>query len=196
MRFLLGRHRRDLHGYQSDTSRTWCVAGAERERTRARGTPCATHSSAPSKPCGRARCAATSIARRAPTLAAAGFGGGYERFTHRLGHGIGLEGHEDPYFDGGEHGAARARHDALATNRACMCSATSACGSRTSCRSTASGAVPFRVVARGAPASLLTGNAKRRGGADSPPAAGACGRLGRNGPDGITDCPRRAGCGS
>jgi Xaa-Pro dipeptidase len=30
-----------------------------------------------------------------------GFGPGYRYFTHRLGHGIGLEGHEDPYFDGG-----------------------------------------------------------------------------------------------
>jgi Xaa-Pro aminopeptidase len=30
-----------------------------------------------------------------------GYGSGYLTFTHRLGHGIGLEGHEDPYFDGG-----------------------------------------------------------------------------------------------
>jgi Xaa-Pro dipeptidase len=28
-------------------------------------------------------------------------GGGYENFHHRLGHGIGMEGHEAPYFDGG-----------------------------------------------------------------------------------------------
>ena len=26
---------------------------------------------------------------------------GYRDFTHRLGHGIGMQGHEDPYFDGG-----------------------------------------------------------------------------------------------
>jgi Xaa-Pro aminopeptidase len=31
----------------------------------------------------------------------AGYGPGYRTFTHRLGHGIGLEGHEAPYFDGG-----------------------------------------------------------------------------------------------
>ena len=30
-----------------------------------------------------------------------GFAGGYGALTHRLGHGIGMEGHEDPYFDGG-----------------------------------------------------------------------------------------------
>jgi Xaa-Pro dipeptidase len=31
-------------------------------------------------------------------MAKAGFGADYEYFTHRLGHGIGMEGHEYPYF--------------------------------------------------------------------------------------------------
>jgi Xaa-Pro dipeptidase len=34
-------------------------------------------------------------------LVALGFRAGYADFTHRLGHGIGVEGHEDPYYDGG-----------------------------------------------------------------------------------------------
>ena len=35
------------------------------------------------------------------SLERSGFGAGYAALTHRLGHGIGMEGHEDPYFDGG-----------------------------------------------------------------------------------------------
>ncbi|MGH9330725.1 MAG: uL15 family ribosomal protein, partial [Vicinamibacterales bacterium] len=34
-------------------------------------------------------------------IEAAGYPGGYTVFGHRLGHGIGLSGHEEPYFDGG-----------------------------------------------------------------------------------------------
>ena len=31
-------------------------------------------------------------------ITSAGFGSGYQLFTHRLGHGIGLDGHEHPYL--------------------------------------------------------------------------------------------------
>jgi Xaa-Pro dipeptidase len=34
-------------------------------------------------------------------IADAGYGAGYETFTHRLGHGIGMDVHEPPYCDGG-----------------------------------------------------------------------------------------------
>jgi len=39
------------------------------------------------------------VARQA--LADAGYDGGYGHLTHRLGHGIGMQGHEGPYLDGG-----------------------------------------------------------------------------------------------
>ena len=46
-------------------------------------------------PCGDVDRAARAV------IDASAFGTGYEVFTHRLGHGIGLEGHEDAYFDAG-----------------------------------------------------------------------------------------------
>jgi Xaa-Pro dipeptidase len=94
-----------LHGYQSDTTRTFVFDGAPRIEVE------------------RAWNAVRDAQRRAFELARAGttcrevdggardvfarvgFGSGYEKFTHRLGHGIGLETHEDPYFDGGSETA-------------------------------------------------------------------------------------------
>ena len=90
-----------LHGYQSDNTRTWvfdasptqevervwhAVRDAQRRAFEALrpGPPCA------------------SIDRAArESIAASGYGEGYATFTHRLGHGIGMEGHEEPYLDGG-----------------------------------------------------------------------------------------------
>jgi Xaa-Pro aminopeptidase len=46
------------------------------------------------------RCAAVDRAAR-DVIDAAGYGPGYRTFTHRLGHGIGLEGHEEPYLVAG-----------------------------------------------------------------------------------------------
>jgi Xaa-Pro dipeptidase len=90
-----------LHGYQSDNTRTWVFGappGAEVERAwRAvrDAQQRAFEALRPGAPCaGADRAARTSIE-------AAGFGAGYAAFTHRLGHGIGLEGHEEPYLDGG-----------------------------------------------------------------------------------------------
>jgi Xaa-Pro aminopeptidase len=90
-----------LHGYNSDNTRSWCVAGpvsprvsqvwnAVRDAQRAAfdvirpGVACREPDRA---------------ARRA--LESAGWSPGYEHLFHRLGHGIGLDGHEDPYLDGG-----------------------------------------------------------------------------------------------
>ncbi len=90
-----------LHGYQSDNTRTWVFDGqpsAEIERgwntvrdaqkkafaTLRAGTPC------------------REVDRAARgVIEAAGFGQGYTAFGHRLGHGIGMQVHEEPYLDGG-----------------------------------------------------------------------------------------------
>jgi Xaa-Pro dipeptidase len=87
--------------YQSDHTRTWCVEGEPEDEARrawvaTRDAQQAAYAAI--KP--GARCKDVDAAARA-TLERAGFGGGYEALTHRLGHGIGVEGHEDPYFDGG-----------------------------------------------------------------------------------------------
>jgi Xaa-Pro dipeptidase len=90
-----------LHGYQSDITRTFVFDGtpslevervwnAVRDAQRRAfevvrpGTPCRAVD-----------------ARARAVLESLGYGAKYEKFTHRLGHGIGLETHEDPYFDGG-----------------------------------------------------------------------------------------------
>ena len=93
-----------LHGYQSDVSRTlyplahaipqqemdaWQavrqaqLAALERIASRLQGTD--------------VTCAAVDQAAR-QVVADSGFGTDYQYFTHRLGHGIGLDGHEEPYL--------------------------------------------------------------------------------------------------
>ena len=87
--------------YQSDTTRTWCVEGepgveAQRAWQATRSAQVAAFESIrPGVPC-----RTVDVAARA-SLERSGFGAGYAALTHRLGHGIGMEGHEDPYFDGG-----------------------------------------------------------------------------------------------
>lgn len=99
--FLLVDTGGSFHGYQSDNTRTWCVEGQPTvEQLRAWNAVrdaqrFAFEAIRPGVACGAIdRAARESLAR-------SGYGGGYEHLTHRLGHGIGLEGHEDPYFDGG-----------------------------------------------------------------------------------------------
>jgi Xaa-Pro dipeptidase len=90
-----------LHGYQSDVTRTWLVdgeLGADELRAwhAVRDAQLrAFEAIRPGVPCKEIDRAARASLERA------GFGSGYSLFTHRLGHGIGLEGHEPPYFDGG-----------------------------------------------------------------------------------------------
>jgi len=91
----------DFLGYQSDETRTWVFDGnpsreVEKAWNAVRDAQLAAFEAmAPGVPC-----ADVDRAARAK-LVGLGFRGGYADFTHRLGHGIGIEGHEDPYFDGG-----------------------------------------------------------------------------------------------
>lgn len=89
-----------LHSYQSDVTRTWPFGPVSSFQARAWEAVLAAQTAAlaeirPGRPCR----AADAAARDA--IAAAGYGDGYARFTHRLGHGIGLMTHEEPYLVGG-----------------------------------------------------------------------------------------------
>ena len=90
-----------LHGYQSDNTRTW-VFDAEPQPDVARAWHAVRDAQRAAFDAIRpgVRCRAVDAAARA-VIDAAGFGTGYRAFTHRLGHGIGLEGHEAPFLDGG-----------------------------------------------------------------------------------------------
>lgn len=99
--FLLVDTGASLHGYASDTTRTWCVEGTPgEEQQRAWNAVRDAQQRAFELIRPGVECRAIDAAAR-EFLSAAGYGPGYSKFTHRLGHGIGLEGHEDPYFDGG-----------------------------------------------------------------------------------------------
>ncbi len=90
-----------LHGYQSDNTRSWVFEAAPTEHQARVWTAVrdaqrrAFEAIAPGVRCGDV----DAVARG--SLDADGFGPGYTHLTHRLGHGIGMEGHEWPYFDGG-----------------------------------------------------------------------------------------------
>lgn len=99
--FLLVDTGASFHGYQSDNTRTWVVDGAAGEaRTKAWHTVRDSQQRAFDAVRPGATCASIDAVARG-VIEAAGYGSGYAALTHRLGHGIGMEGHEDPYFDGG-----------------------------------------------------------------------------------------------
>lgn len=86
-----------LHGYCSDITRTWVLGRPSAELRKAWDTVRAAQQAAfelirPGILCAQPEAAARELIVRA------GYGPDYRFFTHRLGHGIGLEGHEDPYL--------------------------------------------------------------------------------------------------
>ena len=86
-----------VKGYRSDVTRT-IVFGKASERQRTVWNVVKEAQEAAFKlirqglPCAEADIAARKVVEKA------GFGAGYESFAHRLGHGIGMEGHEFPYL--------------------------------------------------------------------------------------------------
>jgi Xaa-Pro dipeptidase len=95
-----------VEGYQSDITRTFVLGKASSGRRQdeksvrdrvaraIRGTGCGASSSGMrGNRCRRQR-------KSSPT---AGFGPDYKYFTHRLGHGLGMDGHEWPYLVRGNH---------------------------------------------------------------------------------------------
>jgi Xaa-Pro dipeptidase len=87
----------NVHGYQSDMTRTIVFGTPSAEMQKVfdvvhEAQRRAVEFAAPGKECGEVDAVARKI------IADAGYGPDYRTFTHRLGHGIGLEGHEWPYL--------------------------------------------------------------------------------------------------
>ena len=90
-----------LHGYCSDTTRTWTVGtGPTDEVQRVWDATRAAQRAAYEAMRPGARTGDVDKAAR-EALGRAGFDAGYGHLSHRLGHGIGVEIHEPPYLDGG-----------------------------------------------------------------------------------------------
>lgn len=89
-----------LHGYASDITRTWAFgdsAAIDERRRKAWDTVRAAQAAALATIRPGVRCADVDAAARA-VVEAAGFDADYGHFTHRLGHGIGMQVHEPPYL--------------------------------------------------------------------------------------------------
>lgn len=86
-----------LHGYQSDVTRTWAVGTPAPDVRAAWEAVRKAQQAALSLITQGTRCGDVDAKARA-ILQEAGYGDAYRYFTHRLGHGIGLEVHEQPYL--------------------------------------------------------------------------------------------------
>ena len=87
----------DVEGYKSDITRTFVLGKASDEQKRVfdivkRAQKAALATARPGVPAENVDAAARKV------IVDAGFGPGFKYFTHRLGHGIGMDGHEWPYL--------------------------------------------------------------------------------------------------
>ena len=87
----------DCDGYQSDVTRTFIVGPASDRQRKAYALVRSAQKAAMAAARPGVACETVDAAARA-VIVGGGFGPDHAFFTHRLGHGIGLEGHEDPYF--------------------------------------------------------------------------------------------------
>jgi Xaa-Pro dipeptidase len=87
----------DVEGYKSDISRTFVLGKASPRMNEVFATVLRAQSAALAAARPGVECGAVDAAARA-VVTAAGFGPDYRRFTHRVGHGLGLDGHEWPYL--------------------------------------------------------------------------------------------------
>lgn len=86
-----------LHGYQSDVSRSFALGPVHPRVERAAEAVYAAHGTAFDRVRAGLPCGAVDAAAR-KTLRERGYGGSDRWFTHRLGHGIGMQVHEAPYL--------------------------------------------------------------------------------------------------
>ncbi len=105
-----------LEGYQSDITRTVAIGSASDEAQKVYGVVLAAHRAG--RDAVRAGVTAGSVdAAARGVIEAAGYG---EAFFHRLGHGIGQRGHEEPYIVGGSEVALVAGHCHCAEEAICL----------------------------------------------------------------------------
>jgi len=94
----------ELHGYQSDITRTFQLhdgGTASQNQTKLQAWNLVKQAQLAALAAIRPGAVASDIdAAARKVIVDGGYGPGFRFFTHRLGHGIGLEGHEDPYMVG------------------------------------------------------------------------------------------------
>ena len=87
----------EVEGYQSDLTRTFVLGKATPKMHTVFATVKEAQSAALAAARPGATCGSVDAAARA-VITAAGFGPDYKHFTHRVGHGLGMDGHEWPYL--------------------------------------------------------------------------------------------------
>jgi len=86
-----------VEGYRSDISRTFVLGRATEKMKTVFAVEIEAQTAALRAARPGVECQAVDAAAR-KVIADAGFGAGYEHFTHRVGHGLGMDGHEWPYL--------------------------------------------------------------------------------------------------